>query len=333
MVDMVRRVKPVRQRALGVIALALLLCGPWVGWWPLLPLAVAVVLFRVADARVVHETHPEYALLAAWVASEVLIAASVALTGGPKSLAMAWFAIPIVILGAHFSLRVLTVGVTTTLGLLLAVAFGVNAHAVIQSPPLLMMPITVVIAVAILSTALMRSDVEHRGEAVIDELTGLLNRNALRSRTVELEQQSPFTGQPIGIVLGDLDHFKQVNDSHGHATGDAVLSDVAGLLRSQLRAFDSIYRIGGEEFLVLVPGAGLDRTLGLAERLRRAVETGTVAGGLRMTMSFGVSATRHDAAFVYKTMFAKADAALYEAKASGRNSVCAGSAPTLEPVA
>jgi diguanylate cyclase (GGDEF)-like protein len=191
----------------------------------------------------------------------------------------------------------------------------------------------VVVSVAILSTALMRSDVEHRGEAVIDQLTGLLNRNALSSRTVELEQQSPFTGQPIGIVLGDLDHFKQVNDSHGHATGDAILSDVADLLRSQLRAFDSIYRIGGEEFLVLVPGAGLDRTIGLAERLRCAVETGTVAGGLCMTMSFGVSATQPDAAFDYKAMFAKADAALYEAKASGRNSVCDGSAPTLEPVA
>ena len=140
------------------------------------------------------------------------------------------------------------------------------------------MPLALVTAVAILSTALMRSDITHRSEAVIDPLTGMLNRNSLKDRTFELAQVSRRTGQPVGLIVGDLDHFKEVNDGHGHATGDAVLQDVAYVLRKQLRAFDLAYRIGGEEFLVLLPGANLEQTAAMAERLRRGVEADTVGG-------------------------------------------------------
>ena len=113
---------------------------------------------------------------------------------------------------------------------------------------------TLVICTAILSTALMRSDVYHRGETVIDPLTGMLNRKALASRVAELEQQSLVSGEPVGLVVGDLDRFKEVNDSCGHATGDAVLKEVAYAMRKELRAFDLAYRLGGEEFLVVLPG-------------------------------------------------------------------------------
>ena len=93
--------------------------------------------------------------------------------------------------------------------LLVAVAFGIDWTAVIDDPPMLLAPGGALIAVAILSTALMRSDVEHRGEAVIDPLTGMLNRKALADRVGELEQQSAVTGQPVGVIVGDLDHFKE----------------------------------------------------------------------------------------------------------------------------
>jgi diguanylate cyclase (GGDEF)-like protein len=331
MLDMDRLVAPVRQRSFVVIALALLICGPWLGWWTIAPLLVAGVFFRIADGSAERLSRPEYLLFGAWAASELMICMAVALTGGAKSPAIAWFAIPIVTLSARFPIRGVLLGVAVTVAMMLAVAFGVDAQAVIDKPPLLIMPLSLTIAVAILSTALMQSDVIHRSEAVIDPLTGMLNRNSLKDRTFELAHQSERTGQPVGLIVGDLDHFKEVNDSHGHATGDAVLQDIAYVLRKQLRAFDLAYRIGGEEFLVLLPGANLEQSAAMAERLRRGVEADTVGGGLFVTMSFGVSASHKDSAFDYETVCAQADSSLYEAKRRGRNRVCGGPVPLAVP--
>lgn len=331
MLDMDRLVAPVRRKSFIVIALALLICGPWMGWWTIAPLAVAGVFFQVADGAADRLARPEYLLFAAWAGSQLMIEMAVALTGGPKSPAMAWFAIPIVTLSARFPVRGVMLGVGVTVLLMLAVAFGVDAQAVLDKPPLLIMPLALTLAVAILSTALMQSDVIHRSEAVIDPLTGMLNRNSLKDRTFELSHQSERTGQPVGLIVGDLDHFKEVNDSYGHATGDAVLQDIAYVLRKQLRAFDLAYRIGGEEFLVLLPGANLEQSAAMAERLRTGVEADTVGGGLRVTMSFGVSASHADSAFHYETVCAQADAALYEAKRRGRNQVCGGPVPLAVP--
>jgi hypothetical protein len=115
-----------------------------------------------------------------------------------------------------------------------AVAFGGDAQAVIDYPPYLIAPVAIVLAIAILGTALMRSDIEHRGEAVVDPLTRLLNRKALDYRKVELAQQSALSGEPVGLIVCDLDHFKQINDTAGHIEGDAVLKQVADVLREQL---------------------------------------------------------------------------------------------------
>jgi diguanylate cyclase (GGDEF)-like protein len=330
MLDMDRLIAPVRRRSLLVIAIALLACGPWLGWWTLLPLAVAAVAFTAADAILPRLERPEFLLFAAWGASQLMIEMSVALTGGPRSPAMSWFAIPIVTLSARFHVRGVIIGLAVTVALMLAVAFGVDAHAVIAKPPLLIMPVALTIAVAILSTALMQSDVRYRSEAVIDTLTGMLNRNSLAERTLELGHLSGRTGEPVGVILGDLDHFKRINDTHGHPAGDAVLQDVAYLMRKQLRAFDLAYRIGGEEFLVLLPGADIRQSTAMAERLRGGVEADTVGGGLSVTMSFGVSASRRDTAFDFKTVCAEADAALYEAKRAGRNQV-RSSIPVVTP--
>jgi diguanylate cyclase (GGDEF)-like protein len=202
------------------------------------------------------------------------------------------------------------VGVAIAIACLFAVAFGTDAGAVIDQPPLVIAPFALILATAALSTALMRSDVQHRGEAVIDPLTGMLNRNALANRVSELAQQSEITGERVGVIVGDLDHFKRINDSYGHAAGDAVLTDLA-------------YRIGGEEFLVLVPGSDLQESKRLAELLRRTVAACSFGDGARLTMSLGVSTSRPGQPFDYERVFASADEALYEAKSLGRNRVCA----------
>jgi diguanylate cyclase (GGDEF)-like protein len=321
MLEMDKHLQPVRRAVFGVLGVALIACGPWLGWWTLLPLAMAVVAFRVADKRMEHARHPEYALLASWVTSELIMAASVALSGGPHVATMSWMAIPLLTLGARFSQRGIFVGSALSVVLVLAVGFGVDAGAVIDNPTLVVAPVALMVSVAMFQTVLMRSDVKHRAEAVIDPLTGLLNRKALAQRVEELEQQSQITRQPVGLILGDIDHFKRINDSHGHAAGDAVLTDVAYNLRKALRAFDLFYRCGGEEFLVLLPGADLASTTELAEALRRAVAD-LAQGGHEVTMSFGAAASPPDEPFDYETVFAAADARLYEAKHSGRNRVC-----------
>jgi diguanylate cyclase (GGDEF)-like protein len=324
MLDMDRRLQPVRRWSIGVLAVALAACGPWLGFWTLLPLAIAASFFSLADSRMEKSERPEYGIFAAWAASEVIIAIAVTLAGGPTIPTMSWFAIPIVTLSARFSHRGVVVGVVLTVCLMFAVAFGVDAAAVIDYPPLLIAPLALVLAIAILGTALMRSDIEHRGEAVVDPLTGLLNRKALDYRKEELAQQSALSGEPIGLIVCDLDHFKQVNDTAGHVEGDAVLKEVASTLRDQLRAFDAAYRIGGEEFLILFPGAGIDETTELAERLRTAISADPLGNGNEMTMSFGVSASHRGDAFDYDSVFAVADAALYQAKNSGRDRVRSG---------
>ncbi len=321
MIDMDLRLQPVRRRAFVVLAVVLLASGPWLGYWTIAPLLLAGTIFKLADSRIASFARPEYAMFAAWAASEVIIAASIALTGGPTHGTLGWFAIPIVTLSARFSARGIALGVATALGLLVTVAFATDAAGVLRDPPSVLGPAGLIIAVAMLSTALMHSDVEHRSEAVIDQLTGMLNRHALTARTSELAQQSEVSGQPVGVIVGDLDHFKAVNDSHGHEVGDSLLTDVAYLMRKQLRAFDLAYRLGGEEFLVLLPGADIHQAARMAEQLRESIAAQT-NGGQRVTMSFGVSASVSGTPFDYPTVFAQADNALYQAKRDGRNRVC-----------
>jgi diguanylate cyclase (GGDEF)-like protein len=321
MLDMDHRLAPVRRAALVVLGLALLACGPWFGWWPVLPLTVAAGAFALAERWTPRLRKPEYGIFAAWVMTQVAIAAAVALSDGPVGVAMAWMALPVVTLSARFSLQGVVWGVAITLGLMTAVSFGVHAERIINDPPLLIMPVALVIGLGMLSTALMHSDMEHRSEAVVDPLTGMLNRKALAARIAELTQQSQVSGHSIGLIVGDVDHFKHINDLHGHSTGDADLRDVAYLLRKQLRAFDLVYRLGGEEFLVLLPGSDVEQAGQRAEQLRVAVAEGSMAAGVKLTMSFGVSASQSGSEFDYDSVFGAADAALYEAKRLGRDQV------------
>jgi diguanylate cyclase (GGDEF)-like protein len=316
---MEERLRPFRRASFVALALALLLSGHWVGWWTLIPLAIAVVGFKLVDHHLATAAQPELTIASAWLLSELAIAGSIALTGGPESPALAWLVIPLVTLPARFNSRAVAVGVALVSGLLLLVTFGVDAGYIVDHPQSIVMPVALLVAVALLSTALMKSDLEHRSSSVIDPLTGMLNRNALQTRVAELVQQATILREPVALIVGDLDNFKAINDGHGHAAGDAVLKDVAYRMRKSLRAYDLAYRLGGEEFLVVLPGADGAQAAEVAEALRRAIADEPIAG-LLVTISFGVSASA-PGQFDYDAVFSEADLALYRSKQDGRNRV------------
>jgi diguanylate cyclase (GGDEF)-like protein len=325
LLDMEERVRPVRQRTFVILAISIAIVAPWVGWWPLLFLLPASAFFAAADLLMPRVSRPELLMFTAWVGSEVTIAGAVALEGGPRVAALSWLAIPVITLTTRFSMRGVVAGVTIAMSLVLLVSFGIDSHAALHDPELVIAPLALIFCVAVLSTPLMRSDIQHRSDAVIDQLTGMLNRKALEVRIHELAQQSEITGEPVGVIVGDVDHFKSVNDNHGHAVGDVVLREVAYQLRKQLRAFDLAYRLGGEEFLILVPGSDIEQTAQLAERLRTGICAAEMSAGVTATMSFGVGASEHKERFDYHAVFAEADAALYRAKSDGRDRVCIAS--------
>jgi diguanylate cyclase (GGDEF)-like protein len=316
---MEERLRSWRKASFVALAAALLACGPWLGWWTLIPLGVAIVGFAVVDRQLATSPCPERTIAGAWLLSELVIAGSIALTGGPESPAVPWLVIPLVTLPARFNGRAVAAGVTAVSALLVLVTVGVDADYVLDHPPSIVMPVALLIAVALLSSALMRSDLEHRSSSVIDPLTGMLNRNALQTRIAELTQQAEILRDPVALIVGDLDNFKAINDGHGHAAGDAVLKDIAYRMRKTLRAYDLAYRLGGEEFLIVLPGAELGAAATVAEDLRAAIAADPVAG-LMVTISFGVSASA-PGEFVYDDIFDQADLALYRAKQEGRNRV------------
>ena len=143
---------------------------------------LAGVLFRLAEQRIDRLKRPEYALFAAWACSQLMIVASVAMTGGAVAPMLCWLAVPMMTLGARFSERGIAAGMAFSLVLLVGVTFAADAEAVFQNPPLLFGPLALMVCVAIFQSVLMRSDIKHRAAAVIDSLTGMLNRHALTQR-------------------------------------------------------------------------------------------------------------------------------------------------------
>src|SRR5690349_1233019 len=160
--------------------------------------------------------------------------------------------------------------------------------------------------------------------AQTDALTGLDNRRYLEERLEEMFGHSRRLKEPLAVVLCDLDRFKSVNDTYGHQTGDAVLKQLARILKQEAREIDRVGRYGGEEFIVLLPGTVLDAAVTFAERVRSAVEARTFTfdgGTLLRTVSCGVAAWTHPRVSSCEGLIKAADSALYVAKETGRNRV------------
>ncbi|MGV6477456.1 diguanylate cyclase [Azotobacter vinelandii] len=166
---------------------------------------------------------------------------------------------------------------------------------------------------------------KHQAEALahVDELTGLNNRRAFFQLGLQAFRQAARAASPIAVIMFDLDHFKQINDAHGHLVGDKVLVAVANGMRSQIREADIAGRLGGEEFALILPETTLSEALTAAERLRGVIAATRLAHGsihIRCTSSFGV-AVCEDGSLDLEHMLSLADAGLYKAKRNGRNRV------------
>jgi diguanylate cyclase (GGDEF)-like protein len=321
LLDMEQRVRRYRTACFAILAVALAASGPAVGWVWLGPLAAGFCGFAVADRFMRRGERPWLWIAAAWGFLPLLLGGAVISTGGPASPVLMWFALPAVTLGARFDPWGMVVGTVYLLAVFLASTIGVDPGAAAAHSQTLVATTALVLCTVILSGALVESDRAHRRRSTLDPLTGLFNRNALEQRLAELDGQPSHdgSGQSHALLLCDLDHFKRVNDRFGHAAGDAVLQDVAYTMRGVLRAGDSIYRIGGEEILVVLPGASKEDAVGVAERLRKAVRARR-PGGVGVTISIGAAVTKPERVDT-DDLVARADAALYAAKASGRDAV------------
>ena len=177
-----------------------------------------------------------------------------------------------------------------------------------------------------LQAALIQAQNALQFEAAHDGLTAIWNRSAILDLLIGEMERSRRNGDSMGIIMADIDFFKNVNDSHGHLVGDAVLREVGHRLQSGLRSYDSVGRYGGEEFLIVVPGCDALNLKVTAERLRHRIADkpiDTTAGPVGVTLSLGLAATQITVSGLIgrEALLHDADQALYAAKAGGRNRV------------
>jgi diguanylate cyclase (GGDEF)-like protein len=315
LIDMELRLRRYRAVCFAILVLGLIPLAPELG----------IGGFAVADRFMRDSAHPAVWVAAAWGLIPLLLAAAVASTGGAGSPALMWFALPAVTLGARFEPRGIAIGTVYILALLLLSAVVLDPGGSTVEHQSVFAAVALVLSTVTLSGALVESDRTHRRRSTVDPLTGLFNRNALELRLAELDSDArSHPDASHALLLCDLDHFKRVNDKLGHAAGDSVLQEVSYTMRANLRAGDSIYRVGGEEILVVLPGATKEDAVDIAERLRLAVRDLRPVG-VTMTVSIGVAVSR-PGGFDTDDLVQRADEALYTAKANGRDMVFAAAA-------
>ena len=188
--------------------------------------------------------------------------------------------------------------------------FGLTAFAIL-----------IIGCVIMLSHSQQRLALLHISER--DALTGLLNRRSLNARVASELNRSQRNQKTLSILLFDIDHFKQINDQHGHRVGDRAIQHVVDIANKHLRDYDLMFRYGGEEFLICLPDTARDMAELIANRIRKAIELSplTTSAEIKMTVSIGLTSTRAET--TPDELIEQADIALYHAKQSGRNKVVA----------
>ncbi|NIO04804.1 MAG: diguanylate cyclase [Proteobacteria bacterium] len=170
--------------------------------------------------------------------------------------------------------------------------------------------------------------------AKTDGLTEVYNHRYFMDKIGEIFEDWKKKAVPLSLLMIDIDYFKAFNDNHGHMTGDLVLKDIAGLLKSNCREHDIVARYGGEEFAIILPETGSDKAEAIAEKIRKCVENHRLSNGdgsQRVTVSIGIGTSSKDTGS-FNALISLADKALYHAKARGRNQVALGEPNAPMPV-
>lgn len=244
-----------------------------------------------------------------------------------QGLIMTTFAVSLISLrGGRELLGVFGLPFTATLIGLYALGASVQDVVVALFDPLMMAVIALIISEVFYQTRIrmLALDEQLRQLATTDALTGLSNRREVEDQIALEMARASRHDSTFALILGDLDHFKNVNDQFGHGTGDAVLIEIGRILRSNIRMEDRAVRWGGEEFLILLPATGRDEAMKVAEKIRSIIaESPLHCDGheVPVTISFGVAAFNGENQVA--DLIKRADAAMYRAKREGRNRVCA----------
>jgi diguanylate cyclase (GGDEF)-like protein len=303
---------------------------PWVGLVPIAMFVPAAIHLVTMDRLMNRSERPELIALGTLTVMAGMLGVAAVITGGPQSPVLTWLAIIPAMGLLRFRWGVGRALACAVALLIVGVSVASDPGSLADDPLLMTSALVMLACIVAVTNALMEGELEHRGRAVVDPLTSLLNRTALATRIPEIEQQARLTGAPVCLIVCDIDRFKRVNDTYGHERGDFALRDVAYAIRKSLRSFELVYRIGGEELLIVLPGADLVDGKMLAERIRAAVADAR-PGGLDLTLSAGV-ASGAGPDVTYEALFRAADEALLEAKRAGRDRTVA-SGPLTAPLA
>lgn len=317
--DLNDRLSATHNAAFVFVFAALVASIPWLGWKLFIPAAVVIPFYVTVEHHLHRFRRPEYALMAAWVMVQLSLLAGAAIVPHPAPYQLLLFVAMLVGTAAVFPARGVVFAAGANAVIVVAAGLVANSELLLGSPGLAAGPLSLIVLIALASAVTGRSALDHRADAVVDPLTGLLNRSALQARVAELTHLSELGQARVAVIVCDLDGFKGINDTRGHGVGDEVIRTVGGAMRHHLRGFEWAFRLGGDEFVILLPH-GEDEAAAVAERLRCVIAELQVRGVL-VTGSFGVAASQVDEAFDFDHVFRRADAALYEAKRAGRNRV------------
>jgi len=304
----------------GMVAAILAATAIFRDAWALLPLVTLAVAMVLGPIAIRTGAHPERAELITGLVVTIAMAVAAGLSGGTSSPLVFLLPIGVVMNALRAGPLSITLCSVVTAVVFVGASLLDDAGTVTTEPLPMLAVLAMQTGVTIGAVALAGAEISHRSASIVDPLTGLLNRHGLFDRFEELRQQALVTAAPITVVLFDLDHFKRVNDVHGHDVGDRLLREVAAVVRRTLRTFELVYRMGGEEFLILLPGMAEWEGENVAQQLRLAINGLESADGAEITASFGVSGGEGEE-IDFERLYRRADQALYEAKRAGRDRV------------
>lgn len=318
LIEMSNRIFPRLAPIYAAIGVLLLLSTPYYGWWIVLPVIVDAAKAAAAHRVAANSRNPEFVYITDQYTSVILVGTAIFFAGGASSPFfpfMAAFAglFPVLFDRRHVRrsfVLLFVVCTVTALGPAKPIEYEVFFR--------LGTVVCLMFALRVFATELMSSDLRHRAASLVDGLTGLANRRSFESELEALNTQFAERPTSAALVVGDIDHFKLVNDEHGHAVGDRVLMDVANELADAFRSEDIAYRIGGEEFAFIALGVTPELAEGMADAIRDRI-TVSYPAGLDISMSFGVA--MYAPGESTKKWFRRSDAALFNAKRAGRNRV------------